>query len=51
MLILGLIVLVIGWLTGIGLLTTIGAILAVVGVVLLVVGGTGRAIGGRRYWY
>ena len=51
MLILGVILLVLGFLLGIHLLWILGAILAVVGVVFLIAGGTGRAIGGRRYWY
>lgn len=51
MLILGLILLVVGWLTGLSILTTIGAILAIVGLVFLLLGGIGRPVGGRRYWY
>lgn len=46
MLILGVILLIIGFLTGITLLYWLGAVLAVVGVVLLLVGG----IGGRRVY-
>ncbi|WP_232665966.1 DUF6131 family protein [Pseudonocardia sp. TRM90224] len=51
MIILGLILLVLGWLLGISLLYYIGGILLVVGVVLLVLGGTGRAVGGRRHYF
>ncbi len=51
MIVLGLILLVLGFLLGIGLLQTLGAILLVIGVVLLIVGSTGRAIGGRRHFY
>ena len=51
MLILGLVLLLIGWLTGIGILTTIGIILLVIGAVLLILGSTGRPVGGRRYWW
>jgi len=51
MIILGLILLVAGWLLGIGILTTIGIILLVVGVVLFLLGATGHAIGGRSNWY
>lgn len=51
MIVLGLILLVVGYLTGLSLLYYVGGLLLVVGVVLLVLGGTGRAIGGRRYWY
>ena len=50
-LVLGLILLLIGWLTGIGILTTIGIILLVIGAVLWILGSTGRPVGGRKYWY
>ena len=29
----------------------VGWILLIVGLVMLVLGATGRAVGGRRYWY
>jgi hypothetical protein len=45
MLILGLVLLVIGWLVGIPILETLGVILVVIGVVLLLV-----RPGGRRYY-
>jgi hypothetical protein len=51
MIILGLILLVLGYLLGITLLYYLGAILLVVGVVLLVLGSTGRAVGGRRHFF
>ena len=51
MLVLGLILILIGWLTGIGILTTIGIILLVIGAVLWILGSTGRPVGGRKYWY
>src|SRR4030095_14669363 len=50
-LILGLILLLIGWLTGIGILTTLGVILLVIGAVLWILGSTGRPVGGRRSWW
>ncbi len=50
-LILGLILLIIGWVTGIGILTTIGIVLLVIGAVLWILGATGRPVGGRRYWW
>jgi membrane-bound ClpP family serine protease len=50
-LILGLILLLIGWLTGIGILTTLGIILLVIGAVLWILGSTGRPVGGRRHWW
>ena len=49
--ILGLVLLVIGWLTGISILTTIGIILLVVGAVLMLLGSINRPVLGRRYWY
>jgi Family of unknown function (DUF6131) len=51
MLILGLILLIIGWLAGISILVTIGIILLVIGAVLWILGATGRPVGGRRYWW
>lgn len=51
MIILGVILLVVGFLTGIQILWTIGIVLAVVGAILAVLGGTGRRIGGRAHWY
>jgi hypothetical protein len=50
-LILGLILLLLGWLTGIGILTTLGIILLVIGAVLWILGAMGRPVGGRRYWW
>jgi hypothetical protein len=49
--ILGVILLIIGYVTGISLLYYVGGILLVVGVVLLVLGRAGRAVGGRAHWY
>ncbi len=51
MIILGLILLVIGFIAHITILWTIGIVLIVVGAVLAVLGATGRAIGGRKHWY
>lgn len=51
MIVLGLILLLIGWLTGISILNTIGIILLVIGAVLFLLGATGRAVGGRKHWY
>jgi hypothetical protein len=49
--VLGLVLLVIGFLLAIPILWTIGLILLVVGLVLALLGATGRAIGGRRHYY
>ncbi|HEY1575226.1 MAG TPA: hypothetical protein VGG05_28110 [Pseudonocardiaceae bacterium] len=51
MIVLGVILLIIGFVVGIPVLWTIGVILALVGVVFAVLGGTGRRIGGRAHWY
>ncbi|MER5599777.1 DUF6131 family protein [Streptomyces sp. NPDC002265] len=51
MLILGIILLVVGFLTGISILWTIGVILLVVGVILWILGAAGHAVGGRRHYW
>ena len=51
MIVLGLILLILGWVLGIGILVTIGIILLVIGVVFLILGQMDRAVGGRKYWY
>ena len=51
MIILGVILLLIGYFTGLSLLYTIGGILLVVGVVLWLLGAVGRPVGGRKAWY
>jgi hypothetical protein len=51
MIILGVILLILGFVFSIPVLWTIGLILVAVGVVLMIVGATGRAVAGRRYWY
>lgn len=51
MIVLGLILLLVGWLVGFSLLYYIGGILLIVGIVLLVLGGVGRPVAGRRYWF
>ncbi|WP_245673736.1 DUF6131 family protein [Nocardia lijiangensis] len=51
MIILGLILLIVGWLLGIGLLTTAGIIVLIIGAVLWIAGSAGRPIGGRRHYY
>jgi hypothetical protein len=51
MIVLGIILLVLGYLLGIGILNTLGIILIVIGLVLLVLGQIGRPIGGRKVWF
>lgn len=50
MIILGVVLVLAGFLVGIPILETLGVILLVVGVILLVVGGT-YPVAGRRHWY
>lgn len=51
MIILGLILLILGFVLSIPVLWTLGIILLLIGVVLMVLGTAGRAIGGRsHYW-
>ncbi len=51
MIILGIILLIVGFLAKISILWTIGIILLVVGIVLAIVGSTGRLVGGRKHWF
>jgi hypothetical protein len=51
MIVLGVILLIIGFLANISILWTIGLVLVVVGLVLALVGRTGRKVGGRAHWF
>jgi hypothetical protein len=51
MIILGIILLVLGFLLAIPLLWTIGIIVLVVGLILLLIGFAGHPVGGRSRWY
>ncbi|MFL6145017.1 MAG: hypothetical protein ACJ72N_24525 [Labedaea sp.] len=51
MIVLGAILLIIGFIAKISILWTLGIILLVVGVVLAILGGTGRRVGGRAHWF
>ena len=51
MLILGIILLIVGYLLEIGIISMIGWILAVIGLLLLILGWVGHSVGGRRWWY
>jgi uncharacterized membrane protein HdeD (DUF308 family) len=51
MIILGIILLVLGFVFSIHLLWILGIILLVIGAVLAIAGFAGREIGGRRHWY
>lgn len=51
MIVLGIILLILGFIFGIYILWIIGIILLVIGLIAALLGATGRAIGGRRHWY
>jgi uncharacterized protein YhhL (DUF1145 family) len=56
MIVLGIILLLISYFAPIPaqldqIVNVVGWILLIIGVVMLVLGSTGRAVGGRRYWY
>jgi hypothetical protein len=51
MIILGLILLIIGFVTGIAILWTIGIIVLIVGLILALLGAVGHSVGGRRHYY
>ncbi|MFI1280119.1 DUF6131 family protein [Streptomyces sp. NBC_01310] len=51
MIVLGVILLIIGWLLGISILWTLGIVLVVIGVVLWILGAVGHQVGGRRHYY
>lgn len=51
MIIIGAILLVLGLVTGVGVLWTIGIILLVIGLALWLLGTVGHAVGGRRHYW
>jgi Family of unknown function (DUF6131) len=51
LIIFGVILLLIGFVTGIAILWTIGIIAVVVGAVLMLLGRSGHAVGGRRHYF
>jgi hypothetical protein len=51
MIILGIILLVIGFVTGIAILWTIGIILLLAGLILALLGSAGRMVGPRRHYW
>ena len=51
MIILGLVLMLLGFVLGISLLWTVGIVVVIVGLVLLLMGRSGRGVGGRaHYW-
>ena len=51
MIILGILLLVIGFVTGIAILRTIGIVVVVIGLILALLGMAGHAVGGRRHYF
>jgi len=51
MIILGVVLLLIGFLTGIPFVWAVGGVVLVVGLVLWLLGSMGHAIGGRNHYY
>ncbi|WP_329461563.1 DUF6131 family protein [Streptomyces sp. NBC_01431] len=51
MVVLGVILLIIGYAAGIAILWTIGIILVVLGAILWLLGSLGHAVGGRRHYW
>lgn len=51
MVILGVLLLIIGFATGVGLLWAAGGVVLVIGLVLWALGSMGHAIGGRHHYY
>ena len=51
MIILGIVLLLLGFILSIPLLWTLGIIVIVIGAVLYVLGATGRAVGGRNHYW
>lgn len=51
MIILGIVLLLLGWLAGVPILTTLGVVLIVIGVILELLSLAGHPLGGRRHYY
>lgn len=51
MIILGIILLIVGFIAKVAIIWTIGVILVVVGAILFLLGSMGRAVGGRRHYF
>jgi len=51
MIVLGIILLIVGYLLAIPVLWTIGVVLVIVGLALWILGSLGHAIGGRRHFF
>jgi len=51
MIVLGVILLLVGFIAKISILWTIGIVLVVIGLVLVLLGRTGRPVGGRAHYF
>ncbi len=51
MIVLGIVLLIVGFLTKIAIVWGLGILLVVVGAILELLGATGRAVAGRRHYY
>jgi Family of unknown function (DUF6131) len=51
MIVLGIILLIVGFVAKVSILWTVGIILLLVGAVLALMGTAGRAVGGRKHWF
>jgi hypothetical protein len=51
MIVIGLILLIIGFILSIPILWTLGIIVLVIGLILALLGAVGHAVGGRRHYY
>lgn len=51
MIVLGIILLIIGFIAHISILWTIGIIVLIIGVVLFLLGMAGREVAGRKHWF
>jgi hypothetical protein len=51
MIVLGIVLLVVGYLLAIPILWTLGIVLVVIGVILVLLGTAGHAVGGRRHYW
>jgi Family of unknown function (DUF6131) len=51
MIVLGVVLLLIGFVTKVSIIWTLGIVAVLVGAVLALLGATGREVGGRRHYY
>lgn len=51
MIVLGIVLLIVGFVAKVPIIWTIGIVLVVIGAILFLLGAAGREIGGRRHWY